>query len=237
MMKSNNKYPDAVEFHSNIASDFHASYQHDANRLERVTIWSEFLNRYSKDAKFAYDIGCGSGILACDIASKGIEVIGIDGAQGMLEIASQSARSQNLKNITFQQHLLPIADTTQFRQADVVISSSVIEYLDAIPAALVCLRGLLKQDGIVIFSVSNSDSISRKIVRFVHRWTGRPRYFGLLRHFMTIEDIRRDMALSGLSYVEHTYFGRADRVNSLLATFLSPKFSSNMILVVARRAE
>lgn len=229
------KKADAVEFHSDIASDFHASYQFDANRLERVAVWNEFLNRYAKNAKFAYDIGCGSGVLSCDLASRGIEVVGIDGAPGMLEIANQTAKNKNLSNVSFQQHRLPISNTSSFRAADIVISSSVIEYLEAIPESLVFLRNLLTQDGIVIFSVSNSDSVSRKIVRLIYRLTGKPKYFGLLRHFMTIEDICKDLLTAELSYVEHTYFGRADRLNQVLSIFLAPKFSSNMILVVARK--
>jgi SAM-dependent methyltransferase len=227
---------DAVVFHSEIASQFHASYRSDSNRLERVKVWGELLDRYANGATLAYDVGCGSGILACEIARRGIETIGIDGAQGMLAIAEQWGRSQGLTNISFQRHNLPIADTSGFRTADVVISSSVIEYLDSIPDALVFLRKLLKTDGVVIFSVSNRDSLSRKLVRCVHCLTGRPKYFGLLRHFMTIEDIRKDLEVSGLTYIEHAYFGRSDRLNRLLSVFSAPQYSSNMLVVVARKA-
>jgi SAM-dependent methyltransferase len=226
---------DPVEFYSQSATDFHASYKIDANRMERVRIWNEFVERYSENVTFAYDIGCGSGVLSCEIASRGIEVIGIDGAEGMLAISKQSAESKKLTNISFQQHRLPIADTTGFRKADLVISSSVIEYLNSIPEALKFIGNLLRPNGAVIFSVSNRDSISRKLVRLVHNLTGRPKYFGLLRHFMTIEDIKRDLEIAGLTYVEHEYFQRADKLNSLLSMFLEPKYSSNMIIVVAKK--
>jgi 2-polyprenyl-6-hydroxyphenyl methylase/3-demethylubiquinone-9 3-methyltransferase len=226
---------DAIVFHSKIAPDFHASYRNDPNRLERVRIWSELLDRYAKDAKFAYDIGCGTGILACEIARRGIETIGIDGSADMLRISEQTARASGLTHIRFQQHRLPISDATGFRAADIVISSSVIEYLDSIPQALVFVRRLLCPEGVVIFSLPNRDSLSRKLVRWIHRLTGRPKYFGLVRHFTTVEDIQADLRMSGLDYVEHTYFARADAINRALAFFFAPKYSSNMILVVARR--
>jgi len=235
-MSAPNQPSDAVAFHSQIATDFHASYRDDPNRLERVRIWNALLDRYARNAKFAYDIGCGSGVLACNIAGRGIETIGIDGAAGMLRVSEQTSRDQSLTNISFQQHRLPIADTTGFRQADIVISSSVIEYLNSIPEALVFLRALLRPEGVLMFSVSNRSSVSRALVRWVHRLTGRPRYFGLLRHFMTIEDIQADLRVSGLTYVEHVYFGRSDRLNRALSGLVSPKYSSNMILVVAKRA-
>jgi ubiquinone/menaquinone biosynthesis C-methylase UbiE len=225
---------DGVNFYSKVAPDFHASYSRDANRQERVRVWDEFLDRYARGATFAYDVGCGSGVLACALAKRGIESIGIDGASGMLAIARRTAVEQGLANLSFQQHRLPIADTSGFRAADLVISSSAIEYLDSIPQALRFLRNLTKESGFVVFSVSNHDSVSRKLVRTVHLLTGRPRYMKFLRHFMTVDEIKRDLAGAGLEYLEHAYFGGADRVNRLLSSFLPPRLTSNMIIVAAR---
>ncbi len=225
----------AVSFYSEVAPDFHASYQTDPNRRERMRVWDDFLNRYAKGARFAYDVGCGSGLLSCELAARGIDTIGIDGAPGMLAIAQQTARDRGLQNLSFQQHLLPVADTSGFRAADLVISSSAIEYLESIPDALRFLRALLLDSGVVVFSVSNHDSLSRKLARAVHRFTGRPRYLKFLRHFMTIEALRRDLADAGLRYLEHAYFGGADRLNRLLRGFLPPRAASNMIIVAARR--
>ena len=226
---------DAVKYYSEIAADFHASYQKDANRLERVRVWEDFLNRYVAGAAFAYDIGCGSGVFACEMARRGIETVGIDGAAAMLAIAEKTARDSGLSNLRFQQQRLPIANTTGFRQADIIISSSAIEYFDSIPESLCFLHSLLKETGVVILSVSNRDSISRKIVRWAHRLTGRPRYLGYLRHFMDVKDIKAALNAVGLTYLEHAYFGSADRLNRFLGHFLPPRLSSNMIIIVARR--
>lgn len=226
---------DAIEFYSEVAIDFHASYQKDANRLERVRVFGDFLNRYAAQATFAYDVGCGSGVLACELARRGIETIGIDGATAMLAIAERTARELGLSNLRFQQERLPIADTTGFRPADIIISSSALEYLDSIPESLRFLRNLLSGTGAVIFSVSNHEAISRKVVRWIHRLTGRPQYLRYLRHFMEINEIKADLTASGLTYLEHAYFGRADRLNRVLGRFLPPRLSSNMIIVAARR--
>ena len=138
-------------------------------------------------------------------------------------------------NLSFQQHRLPIADTDGFRRADLVISSSAIEYLESIPEALVFLKNLLQDGGTVIFSVSNHDCISRKLVRLINRITGRPRYLTFLRHFMTAAEIQTDLKTAGLTYVEHAYFGGADRLNRLFGLFLPQPRCSNMIIVVARK--
>lgn len=231
----NSAVKDAVAFHSEIAAEFHASYQTHANRRERVRVWRGFLDRYARGARLAYDMGCGTGILTCELAARGIETIGIDGSEAMLNIARDTARNLGGAKVTFVQRMLPIPDTAAYARADLIISSSCIEYLESIPAALICFRELLEQRGVLIFSVSNHDSLSRKLVRSVNRLTGRPRYLGLLRHFMTAEEIRRDLEASGLVYLEHAYFAGADRFNRVLARFLPPQFTSNMIIVAALR--
>jgi SAM-dependent methyltransferase len=226
---------DGVSFYSRIAADFHASYETDPNRLERMRVWQHFLDRYAASARFAYDIGCGSGLLACELAGRGIETIGIDGAAGMLSIARQSAQARGLTNVSFREHRLPIVDTAGMRRANLVISSSAIEYLESIPDALRFLRNLLVESGVVIFSLSNRDSLSRGLVRLVHRLTGQPRYLSYLRHFMTVGEIKSALAAADLSYLEHAYFGGADRLNRLLRRCLSQRFANNMIIVVARK--
>ena len=61
---------DAVAYYSGAASRFHASYAADANRQERLAVWDRFIGRYVQGARFAYDLGCGSGILACTLAGR-----------------------------------------------------------------------------------------------------------------------------------------------------------------------
>jgi SAM-dependent methyltransferase len=226
---------DAVEFYSGVATEFHSSYQKDANRLERVRFFEDFVNRHAAGSTFAYDVGCGSGVLACELARRGIETVGIDGAAGMLAVAEKTARERGLSNLHFQQHVLPIVDTAGFRQADIIISSSAVEYLNSIPESLRFLRNLLKESGVVVFSMSNRDSISRKIARLVYRLTGRPKYLGFSRHRMAVKEIKAALSASGLTYLEHAYFARADWFNRLLGLFLPPRLSSNMIIVAARR--
>src|SRR5581483_9050099 len=198
---------DGVAFYSNIAPEFHASYASDPNRLERMQVWRGFLDRYASGASFAYDMGCGSGMLSCELASRGIETVGIDGASGMLSIAEQGARERGLRNVSFRQHRLPVADTSGWRPAELIVSSSAIEYLDSIPEALRFLHGLLKEGGVAIFSVSNRDSLSRLMVRSVHRVTGRPRYLKFLRHFIRPDELKAAAETAGLTYLEHAYFG------------------------------
>lgn len=227
---------DAVDYYSAAAPGFHASYAADANRQERLAVWGGFIDRFVADAHFAYDLGCGSGILACELARRGIEVVGVDGAAGMLAIARRSAAEQGLGHADFVQHRLPIGHPDQWRPADAVISSSALEYLPSLPEALRSIHGLLRPGGTLVFSVSNAQSLSRAMVRAVHRVSGYPAYFGLLKQFSTPERLRTDLAGTGFTYLDHAHFARADRVNRLLARVAPVRFASNMVIVAARRA-
>jgi SAM-dependent methyltransferase len=226
---------DAVEFHSQIAADFHESYKADPNRRERIAVWHNYLARYAGAVSLAYDLGCGSGMLTCEIAPLAGKVIAIDGAEGMIAIARQNIAQRGFSNVSFRQARLPIADTSDLPPAGLVISSSVIEYLDDLDAALAFVRNLLAPGGTLLFSMSNRDSISRKLVKLVYGMTGRPQYFGFLRHFVSDRDVRPMLAHARLSYVDHVHFGGEDSVNRLLRTIVPRPMATNMILIVARR--
>jgi SAM-dependent methyltransferase len=227
---------DAVVFHSQIASEFHESYRTDPNRLERLELWRRYLTHYARKTERAYDLGCGSGMLTLEIAPLANQVVAIDGADRMLDLARKNIAERGYQNVAFINSRLPIEDTSMLEPAELVISSSVIEYLDSVEEALAFAHKLLTPRGLLLFSISNRDSLSRKLVRTVHRLTGRPRYIGFIRHFVNERDILRPLKTTGFEYITHTYFGGQDRLNQLLARFFPARFASNMILIVARRA-
>ena len=228
---------DAVAFHSEIAKDFHASYNDDPNRKERLVVWRRYISRFVTKGEKAYDVGCGSGMLTCEIAPYARQVIAIDGAAGMLEIARKTVAERGLGNVEFKQSRLPPASTDGLPVADIVISSSVIEYLDFVEGALEFIHAILKPGGVLLFSISNRNSIKRQAVKIFHRLTGRPRYFGLLKHFLSVEDIRAALEKTGFVFLESEYFDGKDRINSILGTVLPKKYSSNLILAAAHRAD
>lgn len=198
-------------------------------------MWRQALETDAPPAELGYDVGCGSGVLTVELAARVPNVIAIDGSQAMLDIAAQFANRRTYNNIVFIRQELPPSETTSLKAGQIVISSSAVEYLESLKEALLFVRALLVPAGIFIFSVSNRDSINRKIVRTVNCLTGRPRYLSLVRHFLCERDIRQLLDDTGFDYVRHSYFEGRDRLNRSLSLLLPPRLSSNMILVVARR--
>ena len=226
---------DAVAYFSGAAAEFHDSYSNDANRKERLAVWRGYFDRFLEEAGFAYDLGCGSGILACELGRRGMQIMGLDGAPGMLAIARRSASEAGLQHVRFREQRLPVANPARWRSADAVIASSALEYLDSLPQALASVREMLRPGGVLLFSVSNRQSVSRTAVRAVHFLTRRPAYVGLLRQFCTPASLRADLAATGFETLATEYFARADRVNRALGRLLPPVLASNMIIAAARR--
>jgi SAM-dependent methyltransferase len=225
----------AVDYYSGAAETFHASYGSDPNRLERLRVWGRFFDRYAAQATTAVDFGCGSGILACELAARGVTTLGIDGSAKMLEIATRVAEARGLTNLRFEQRQLPLVDRSGIPAADLVIASSVVEYLEDVDDALLSFSRSLTPDGVLIFSISNAESLSRKLVKTVYGLTRRPAYFGLIKHLMTPQAIDGAFRRAGLSTLEISYFGAADIINRALARVLAPARASNMLIAAARR--
>lgn len=224
----------ATDYYSASAAEFHLSYETDPNRLERVAVWRDALDLHARGRDTAYDLGCGSGVITRELALRVRHVTAIDGAAGMLEIARAALRRDGVNNVEFRHGHLPLRNASGLAPADIVISSSALEYMDSLACALKFAGNLLAPNGILIFSMSNRQSLSRNLVRLVHRMTGHPAYLSYLRHFVTVGQLRSELATAGLRHVDDRYFGSADWLNRILAILLPRAVASNMILMIAR---
>jgi SAM-dependent methyltransferase len=153
----------------------------------------------------------------------------------MLELARRTARDRGCTNIEFRQHELPIRAIAGFECANAIVSSSVVEYLESVGDALVAFRDLLRPRGILIFSMPNHDSFKRKMVRLVHRLSGRPRYLGLIKHFATVDSLKLDLAAANLTYLDHMYLEGRGPLDRVIGRFTGKRRSNNMIIIAARR--
>ena len=117
------------------------------------------------------DLGCGPGTLSIAAAKCGYRVVSVDGSDKMLEIAAREARRGGV-TLDLRHMELPLSDDALRAlegSADVVIASSVIEYLDDPERFLAQCRSLLRPGGVALVSFANSRSIARLAQRQLHR--------------------------------------------------------------------
>jgi 2-polyprenyl-6-hydroxyphenyl methylase/3-demethylubiquinone-9 3-methyltransferase len=156
---------DAVYFHSQGAATWELNYTKRAF-LRRKEILRELLAATDLTGQSWLDAGCGTGHLArCLAEYKGCHVLGVDASEAMISHCVPHP------NTDFRQ-IGDIGETGLPDAAfDGVLCSSVLEYVSEPSAALFELRRVLKQNGMLLVSVSNSDPIAWFPIVLAHRLT------------------------------------------------------------------
>lgn len=206
----------AVGWHDQIAERFNQSYQRSAGFIERRTLWSRLIEAHVGPHDTVLDAGCGAGTFSLIAATRAKAVAAFDGSPAMIAIGERARALADIANVKFEVALLDSLDRSTPEQFDVVLSSSVLEYVDDLERELARVARVLKPGGRLIVSMPNADSLYRKIERLAFRLTGRPRYFAHVRNVPTMASLTRQLEALGLRVVECEYFadppGLAGRV-------------------------
>lgn len=90
--------PTALAF-ENVAAGYDEQFgENPIARLMRETVWRELFSRLPAPTS-VLDLGCGTGIDACEIAARGHQVLAADGAQAMLQKVEEKRGSRAVKLI------------------------------------------------------------------------------------------------------------------------------------------
>jgi 2-polyprenyl-3-methyl-5-hydroxy-6-metoxy-1,4-benzoquinol methylase len=205
----------AVAFFSKNSRAFHDNYEHAGEFKERLEVWDEILPRVVTRGGLAIDMGCGSGVFSFRLADLGSRVIGIDGAPDMIEFCETQRRARGLDSVRFMQATLPNVDESTLGTADLVISSSVVEYVPDLDATLALFARVLKPGAPLVLSMPNELSISRNHQRLKFRLTGKPEVYRHIRHFTSPRALARRASRQGLALEETHYYAHLTRTAQL----------------------
>ncbi len=174
---------DAVAHFSGYVKEFDAYYQGRAEFDERLKLWSGLLDKYSVPGGLSIDMGCGTGVFSLYLAKKGGGVVGVDGSAEMVRFCEERRLERGLENVRFMQGRLPAVDEAGLTGADLLISSSVVEYVEDLDRTLALFARLLKPGATLIISMPNAVSVSRLYERLRYRLTGHPPIYRHILHF------------------------------------------------------
>lgn len=219
---------DAVAWHDEIAERFSEGYHRSPGFVERKAVWTGLIERNVGPGDAVLDAGCGAGTFSVLAATRAASVTAIDGSPAMIAIGEREAKRLGVTNATFEVAMLRTLDDRPEARFDIVLSSSVLEYVDDLEDEIARLARMLRPGGKLIVSMPNADSPYRKIERTAFRWIGRPRYYAHVRTVPTVSAMTSTLALSGLHAIETVYFadppglaahllGRADRAKTMFA--------------------
>jgi len=206
---------DPVAWHSAIAREFDARYRQSAAFRERLAVWSELIARHVFPGSTVLDAGCGSGVLSMVAAARGGSVLGFDASAEMLALADARRHGLGRDNVTFAQGSLDDLAFLANRQFDVILCSSVLEYMHDLWGTFEALAKHLAPGGTFILSLPNGASLYRKAERASFRLTGRPSYIGLVRHMVFPQMAARELASRQFEITELRYYAPTPLFSSL----------------------
>jgi len=229
------KLTSAIEWYSENASEFDRRYNSDEDFRERYAIWTEIIDKYSGPGKKVLDVGCGSGVLTLYAAHGNRRVVGLDGSAEMVRLCEEKRLAAGVQNVEFVQAEIETISTLIKDPVDLILCSSVLEYLEHPEAFYRELPRSLKKDGILIFSAPNRESIFRKLEPLSYKLFGRPRYYKFVRSLYSRQEALLMMVQSGFEVLDIQYFGKMPILSWIFRRVGMLQFSENLFLMVARK--
>jgi 2-polyprenyl-3-methyl-5-hydroxy-6-metoxy-1,4-benzoquinol methylase len=231
-----NKTDDAVAHFAGYVTQFHAYYQHRAEFEERLKLWCELLDKYSVPGGSAIDMGCGTGVFSFYLAENGGRVVGIDAAAEMVAFCDAQRRERGVENVRFIQGRLPAVDESGLTNADLLISSSVVEYVEDLDGTLALFARVLKPRAVLILSMPNVFSLSRNYERLKYRLTDQPEIYRYIRHFSSPRLLQQRVRRYGFQLEDAAHYTHYTRAAKLARWLHLPRvLTEDLFVAVFRR--
>ena len=226
---------DAIAWHTAIARSFADRYNHSSAFREREAVWRGLIGRYNKPGGMVLDAGCGNGVMAALAAEQAAHVLAFDASPAMLALAADTCRHQAAAKVELQ--LAAMGDRTllQERFFELILCSSVLEYLEDWWSAFDWLAAALAPGGTILFSMPNGNSLYRRAERVVFRLTGRPAYYRHVRTVPRLAEVEHGLHQRGFVVDESRFYAGAPVLSPTLRAFCLARYSDTLFVVAARR--
>ena len=177
----------AVSLHDDLAEEWDEKYLKSEGFKDRFNVFTDLIDQYLYKGCKVLDIGCGTGVLTFYCASNSAEVVGIDDSAAMIDTCNRKLIGKKIGGIRFIKMNIDNITNIDFKP-DIIICSSVLEYIPDIESTIVNFREILNYNGILIFSLANSDSLHRRVEFILYKFFHIPRYFGYVKTIMSLKN-------------------------------------------------
>jgi 2-polyprenyl-3-methyl-5-hydroxy-6-metoxy-1,4-benzoquinol methylase len=225
---------DAVKWHSENARKFDLKYMSSRTFMERLAVWNSFINTYVKSDFEVLDAGCGSGVITALAARRAHRVFGFDGSPEMVALAEARRQKERLDNITLRVAALEDVLSLSSSRFDLILCSSVLEYVEDYWLAIERLSTVLVPGGILIFSMPNGASLYRKVEGAFYRLTGRPAYYAHVRHVPLVNQVCTGLLTRSMETLEVKYYASVPAFSTVAQAVGRSILADNLFAVVCR---
>ena len=194
------------------------------------------LEQHGRGRELVYDIGCGPGVMSFLAARVAQRVVGYDASQEMIAICRSQQEISGLGNLEF--HVRPFPFEENPPPCDLLMASSVFEYVEDLEVSFGAAASLLKEGGVLLFSMPNADSIYRKYEGFMARFSSRAgEYYRHVKHLLTLEQGVALASRHGLEVLEFHYYAHFYGLTKLIRALSSERRGNNLFVLVCRKPE
>lgn len=226
--------PAGSAFHETLAASWSLGYSGGSFR-RRLDFFRPRLDAHVRVGQTWLDAGCGSGVLARELAARGADVIALDGSPAMLAEARRvgALPGQNIRyDLVSSIEQLPLPDAV----VDGIMCSSVLEYVGSPTVTLVEFHRVLRPGGILMLTVPNRFSAIRgtqATIRALGRLVGCSAYdyLSVSRHSYSRSALHGALDRTGFEVEESSLF------SPRLRQVFVPLGLGALWLAVARRRE
>lgn len=181
--QSNNK--GLVRKYFDDVSHDYSEYQYSARNRSYMSVRQENMLTYFSDSfaghgKKILDAGCGSGELMQILTLRGYDLTGMDMSHEMLDLTrkkiSAVTDSEETRLVSGDIESIPF-DNGSF---DIVTTAGVIEYLENDDKVLEEFNRVLKQDGMLVISITNKYSYNLMLDNIFEYFRGKKFFFNIM---------------------------------------------------------
>ena len=156
----------------------------------------------------------------------------------MVQACESQREKQGLTNVRFVQGTLPHVDETKLEPADLLISSSVVEYVEELDETLALFARLLKPRATLIVSMPNAHSLSRSYQRLSNWISPRSDVYRYIRHFSSPRRLERRLAPHGMKLREARYYTHITRLARAMRVLRLPRrLTEDLFVAVFEKAD
>ena len=151
------------------STDWGRKYGKPSSYYYRCKTFHDFFLATGLERASILDYGCGSGDITFPMLQAGHSVLGVDIARGMIGKAIERAEQAGFAPRASYFHLDDISlSAMPSATFDVVVCSSVLEYVDDDRSLLKMFYGLLRDGGSLLVSVPDKSSLYCKLDKWLH---------------------------------------------------------------------
>lgn len=223
----------AITWHDRLATIWGDKYEQRGEFKERFVVFCELIRKYSMNGCSVFDLGCGTGIFSFFSFNCNCNVYGVDASVRMISECNKSKYQYYNDNdaIKFiQSDVSRLSDVLDVK-ADIVIASSLFEYMENLKETLSLIASRLNNGGVVIFSLPNRCGLYRRIEAVFFQIFRRPRYFQYVKNSMSLMEAIILSEECGFDVVETRYFTKTP----YLPKFIGDMLLNELFVVVARK--